>query len=96
MDADYIETDQIFYIGNAPAPGETPDQFIDGLLALGWAPYLVAGPEGDVKFALGIPGTPPPATLALGRSAFEWWMGTKDRRLLVEMAMRQRGLVYYR
>jgi hypothetical protein len=89
---DSIEEDQIVYIGNQAVPGD----YIDGMLALGWLPYLVIHGDGAASLCERHPEKGPAAAIEEGRRISSWWLATKERRLAVEQAMCSRGLVYYR
>lgn len=92
MGDDSIEEDQIVHIGNQAVPAD----YVDGMMALGWLPYLVIDRGGAVSLCERHPETEAPAAIEEGRRLSAWWRATKDRRVAVEQAMRSRGLFYSR
>lgn len=77
-----------------PAEAEEgdPRRYVDGLLAVGWLPYLVVHDCGLTSLFERLPDRPWTAADDEARRISSYWMATDERREAVKRHMIERGL----
>lgn len=76
----------------AEAEESDPSQYVDGLMALGWLPYLVVHESGLPSLFERLPDRPWIAADDEARRISSYWMATDERREAVKRHMIERGL----